>query len=93
MFRARAEPGKTAETQVAGKELCAAVEAARPHGVRHTRTRPQDGEIHLLPVDPGDDALAALPACTEVTADLKGNRTAQPPAMEQSTPTGPYRPL
>jgi hypothetical protein len=74
-------------------EVDAAIEQARPSGVRYASSRLGDGVtfVALLELEDGvDNPLPALPAFVKFQQDLK-QWTEGPPTAEQMTVVGSYR--
>ncbi|MFD3924377.1 hypothetical protein [Streptomyces sp. NPDC058595] len=93
-FRARIRPERIAEMEEAGEKMFAAIEAARPEGVRYAWTRLDDGESYVFVVEfeNGDNTpLLAVPAFKEVMARLKSEWISEPLVVERLTPIGSYK--
>ena len=92
MIRATVKAENVADLEAAAKEFFAAVDAARPEGVKYASARLPDGVsvVALLALDdPADNPLTALPEFGEFQERLK-EWLAGPPTVEPLTVLGSY---
>lgn len=93
LLRTRVKAEKAAEVEAAVRVLFAALDEARPHGVRYSSYRLQDGVTYVvvLQIEEGiDNPLPKVPEFLEFQENLRG-WLAEPPAPEQLTVIGDYR--
>src|SRR5690348_17229778 len=93
MVRAKVKADKVAELEKAAGEMFAAIEAARPQGVRYASCKLPDGEtfVILLALDDDEDnPLVAVQAFRDFQENIR-NWIAEPPVAEPLTPVGSYR--
>ena len=92
MLRAEVKENKTTEVEEAAKKMFAAIDAARPDGVRYASVRVGDSStfvilLHLA--DGRDNSLAQVPEFGEFQAKVKDWVT-KPPVPEQLSIVGSY---
>jgi hypothetical protein len=93
MVRAKVRPESVDEVEAAARRMFAAIEEARPAGIRYVSSKLPDGEtfVILLALDEGvDNPLPAVAEFREFQASLPG-WLAEPPTPEQLTVVGSYR--
>jgi hypothetical protein len=91
--RAKVKAENVAEVESAAKTMFAAIDEARPQGVRYASSLLPDGVTFVVLLaldDPTYNPLTALPEFTEFQGNLK-NWIAEPPIPEQLTVIGSYR--
>jgi hypothetical protein len=91
MIRAKVKPEVTADVEAAAQKMFAAINAARPDGVRYAACRLPDGEtfVVLLALDGDDNSLAVIPEFQQFQGSLR-DWLAEPPTPEQLTVVGSY---
>jgi hypothetical protein len=92
MVRSRVKPECVADVEAAVKTMFAAIQQARPQGVRYTSCRLPDGATYvaLLELEDGvDNPLPTIAAFREFQANLQ-QWLAEPPSPEQLTVVGSY---
>ena len=92
MVRAKVKPESVAELEAAAKTMFAALDEAKPRGVRYTSSRLPDGVTYvaLLELEDGkDNPLPQIAAFREFQAKLQ-QWLAEPPSAEQLTVVGSY---
>jgi quinol monooxygenase YgiN len=93
MVRAKVRADKVADLEKAAGEMFAAIEAAKPGGVRYASCKLPDGETFVILLELDDDEdnpLVAVPAFRDFQDNIR-NWIAEPPVAEQLTPVGSYR--
>src|SRR5262245_12220292 len=93
MIRSKVKPESVAEVEAAAQTMFAAIEEARPQGVRYASCRLSDGVtfVVLLALEDGvENPLAKVPAFREFQENLK-TWVAEPPILEQLAVVGSYR--
>ncbi|OHV20505.1 hypothetical protein BBK14_27730 [Parafrankia soli] len=93
LLRTKVKPEKAAEVEAAVKSLFAALDQARPQGIRYASYRLEDGVTYvvLLQVEEGiENPLPKVPEFLEFQQNLRG-WLAEPPAPEQLTVIGDYQ--
>ena len=93
MVRSKIKAESAGEVEAAVKAMFAAIEAARPQGVRYASCRLPDGVtyIALLQLEEGvENPLPSVPAFREFQENVK-QWLAEPPTPEQLTIIGSYR--
>ena len=93
MVRSKVKAESAGEVEAAVKAMFAAIEAARPQGVRYASCRLPDGVtyIALLQLEEGvENPLPSVPAFREFQENVK-QWLAEPPTPEQLTIIGSYR--
>ncbi|WP_326798497.1 hypothetical protein OG946_26495 [Streptomyces sp. NBC_01808] len=94
MFRAKIKEDRVETAEKAAKELFAAIEEAKPEGVRYSWCKLADGRTLVLVVDLEDDEknpLLTMPAFQETMNGLKNEWIAEPLSVEPMTSLGSYR--
>jgi quinol monooxygenase YgiN len=92
MIRAKVKPENIADIEASVKAMFAAIEQAKPQGIRYSSYRLPDGTSYLilLELDEGiDNPLPGMPAFRSFQENLKG-WLAEPPATEPLTTLGAY---
>jgi len=93
MVRAKIKADSAAEVEAAAEKMFAALEQAKPEGVRYASLKQADGVtfVALLQVDEGlENPLAELPAFQEFQEAVKDCFDG-PPSADQLTVVGSYR--
>ena len=92
MIRSKVKPEHVAEVEQAVQGLFAAIERAKPKGIRYASTRLADQLTYVafLQVDGVDNPLPSLPEFREFQENLK-QWLAEPPQPDQLTVVGSYR--
>lgn len=93
MIRAKVKPESVEQVEASARKMFAAIEQARPQGVRYASCKLPDGVtfVVLLELEDGtDNPLAALPEFRQFQDDLN-SWVAEPPAPEPLTVVGSYR--
>ena len=93
MLRAEIKAENVDDVEAAAIKMFAAIDAAKPQGVRYASCKLADGVtfVVLLALDDGtDNPLAPIPEFREFQENLK-NWIARPPAPEQLTVVGSYQ--
>jgi hypothetical protein len=93
MVRSKVKAESAGEVEAAVKAMFAAIEAARPQGVRYASCRLPDGVtyIALLQLEEGvENPLPSVPAFREFQENVK-QWLAEPPTPEQLTIICSYR--
>lgn len=92
MIRAKVNAENVPDIEAAAEKMFAAIDAARPEGVKYASAGLADGVsfVALLAFDdPADNPLAAIPEFREFQERLKG-WLAEPPTVEPLTVLGSY---
>jgi hypothetical protein len=95
MIRGKLKAETVAEADAAADKMFAAINAAKPEGVKYASTRLPDGVTAVAflvvdgPFDPASNPLAAIPEFKEFQAQLP-DWLAEPSTIEQLTVVGSY---
>lgn len=93
MIRPRVKPESVGELEAAVEKMFAAIEQAKPEGVRYASCKLADGEtfVVLLALDDGiDNPLTAVPEFREFQENLR-EWIVEPPIPDRLTVLGSYR--
>lgn len=95
VVRYTARPEQAEETETAIRDLFAAVETARPQGIRYLAARIADRPDFLMLLHLAEGVLNPLPGIPEAAAFRRrlAARAVAPPAPEPATVLGSYRML
>lgn len=93
IVRARIKPESVADVEAGVNKMFAAIEEARPRGVRYSSSRLADGVTFVAQLeleDANNNPLVSIPAFREFQDNLKG-WLAEPPVADQLSVLRAYR--